>query len=548
MRRIGWLAGLFALALPAAGPGANFRLSDGLAVAGVYNTSGGNDAIVSLDGRWVFYRQDVDGIDAVELWRVATVGGTPERVSGILPAGSNVFGIELVPDGSRIVFYSPQDDADLAELYSHPVGAPAGSYVKVNSPLAPGSHLLASGAYSPDSARTLYYSGPDTLGTDTAKLWVAELDGSSQTPIVTLPLGRDFSRLTAPPDFAHALYVADAAVASRYELWSVPMAGGTPVKLNGALATGGDVSEIAASPAGGVAIYLADQQVDGRRELYVVPVAGGAATKLNATLAAGREISAAVFTPSGGRILYVESEIGTGTIREIWSVAPDGSGRVALLPAMTTGGALAWIGLDDDYLLYVADQLVDERYELFSVPLAGGAAVKLNPTLVTDGDVAFDQNAQPRVTPDGSRVVYAADQSANGLENLYSVPIGGGTATPVGTAAVFGLTDIRGIAIASDSDRVAMVRWLNPLLPGATPSVHLWLASLQGGGWTRIDSCGELCEVWPYWTFSPADPGQLFYLADQEVDGRFDLFRGDACLLCDGFDIGTTVRWSATAP
>lgn len=547
MRRASILAGLFSLALPAAGLAGNFRLSDGLAVAGVYHTSS-DDAVVSHDGRWVFYRQDVDGVDAVELWRAPAVGGTPERISGLLPAGTNVFGLELVPDGSRVLFYSPQDDADLAELFSHPVGAPAGSYVKVNFPLATGTHLSGSSAYSPDSARTLYSSAPDTPGTEAAKLWVAELDGSSQTPIVTLPLGRGFERIAASPDFAHALYVADAAVAGRFELWSVPIAGGTAVKLNGALVSGGDVLEVAPSPAGGVAIYIADQQVDARRELYIVPLAGGAATKLNATLAAGREIGGAVFTPSGERIVYAESDISGGTLRELWSVAPDGSGRVALLPAMTSGGAITWLGFDDDHLAYVADQLVDERFELFSVPLTGGSAVKLNPTLVANGDIVYDQSAAPRITPDGTRVVYAADQTTNNIENLYSVPIGGGTATPVGSTTVFGLTDIRSLLIAGDNDHVAMVRWLNPVLPGSTPSVHLWLASLEGGGWKRVDSCGELCEVWPTPVFSPADPGRLFYLADQEVDDRYDLYAGDACLLCDGFEIGTTVRWSATAP
>ena len=42
-------------------------------------------------------------------------------------------------------------------------------------------------------------------------------------------------------------------------------------------------------------------------------------------------------------------------------------------------------------VVYSADQETDEVVELFSVPLAGGAFLKLNPSLVPNGDTyAFE--------------------------------------------------------------------------------------------------------------------------------------------------------------
>ena len=36
---------------------------------------------------------------------------------------------------------------------------------------------------------------------------------------------------------------------------------------------------------------------------------------------------------------------------------------------------------------------------------------------------------------------------------------------------------------------------------------------------------------------------QAIYNADQEVDGQSDLYLGDLCVLCDGFEGGESGRW-----
>src|SRR5262249_40728650 len=161
-----------------------------------------------------------------------------------------------------------------------------------------------------------------------------------------------------------------------------------PVKLNPPLVAGGSVGGsfettlILISPDSTRVVYLADQEVDGRVELYSVPIAGGPAVKLNGALV------------NGGNVLHP-------SCRRPAAITPDGT-RVVYLP----------------------DQQVDERFELFSVPITGGTAIRLNGNLVAGGDVQPLSFTEPfALSADGARVVYVADQEVDERVELYSVPV-----------------------------------------------------------------------------------------------------------------------------
>jgi Tol biopolymer transport system component len=215
---------------------------------------------------------------------------------------------------------------------------------------------------------------------------------------------------------------------------------------------------------------------------------------------------------------------------------------------MVAGGNLAALTFDSDHVVFVADKQVDEVFELFSVPIAGGAVVKLSPLLPAGGDVVTGPHSGPKITPDGTRVVYAADQGVNGIDNIYSVPIGGGPSTAIGGAATFGSSTIQGFILSPDGSRAARVRRFR-FLPTSAWSTHLAVAPLAGGGWQQVDSCpAEICDIALDPIFSPTDPKAIFYTADQEADERWDLYAADVCLLCDGFEVGTPERWSLVVP
>jgi len=81
---------------------------------------------------------------------------------------------------------------------------------------------------------------------------------------------------------------------------------------------------------------------------------------------------------------------------------------------------------DGALVVYLADRGIDGTFELFSAPVDGSRRpVKLNGWLARGGDVLDGRtSSRPfRLSPDGKRVVYRADQRADEVFELFSVPI-----------------------------------------------------------------------------------------------------------------------------
>ena len=76
--------------------------------------------------------------------------------------------------------------------------------------------------------------------------------------------------------------------------------------------------------------------------------------------------------------------------------------------------------LDSLYIFYIADQEVDNRAELFRVPVGGGQSVKYSDLLVAGGNVP-----DFRLDPKGQRILYLADQTTNEVYELWSIGING---------------------------------------------------------------------------------------------------------------------------
>ena len=91
--------------------------------------------------------------------------------------------------------------------------------------------------------------------------------------------------------------------------------------------------------------------------------------------------------------------------------------------ALAVGGDVEELQVSPDgsTVVYRADQDTEQVFELYSVPIGGGVATKLNGALTASGDVwgGF------QISPDGFTVVYRAVQDTDQLTELYSVPIGG---------------------------------------------------------------------------------------------------------------------------
>lgn len=246
-----------------------------------------------------------------------------------------------------------------------------------NVQLSPGPVLLTSPAtISPDSERAVY--------ADAAGLWSVPLHGGAPVPLMTLLPGRQvYGAARITPDGARVVYVADQDTQGKPELYSVPISGGPSVRISKDLVLGGHVLNFDLSLSLDQVYYEADAVTNNTVELWRVPVTGGLSVRVNRTLPA---TNYDVFEyANGGSPEYVVYRVGR-TVQgryELWSVSATGtssSARRISPSSMVTGGAVNdhFSISPDGSVVYLADTIDDNRFDLWSVPIAGGTSTRLD--------------------------------------------------------------------------------------------------------------------------------------------------------------------------
>lgn len=474
------------------------------------------------DGAYLVYCVDPTAngaLDDWDLYSVPSTGGTPVKLTGTLASASwPTWAIS--PDGSRVVYAARLVGDSGIQLYSVPIDGPAEAAVRLNPPLAWAGGV--SELYiTPDSGTVVYVSDQDTRYEN--ELYSVPIAGGASTKL-NGPLvegGRLWSSaVEISPDGSRVLYRASQDTKGVTELYCVPTHGGTPVKLNPELVAGGDVrGEAAFSPDGRWVVYRADQDVDEAVDLYRVPVSGGASSRLSAAMAADRGIDTFAISPDSSRVIYYADQ-DTDDLYEIYSVPLLGGSVVKLNRPLPAGGGI-WRSLnitaDSAYLVYQASQDTADVVEIYSVPLAGGTVVKLNAPMVSGGDVN-----NLNLSPDGSTVVYLADQETDGVDELYSVAVTGGTATKLNGALVGG-GDVEPYSwdISPDGTRVVYIadqeadeRWELYSVPTAG-GVPLKLSGvLVSGG--DVSSCA-----------AHPDSSMTLFAADKDTNDRLAIYLAD---------------------
>ncbi len=325
------------------------------------------------------------------------------------------------------------------------------------------------------------------------------------------------------PEGSRVVFAADQDTDQVFELYSAAIGGGIPAKLNGALVAGGDVSflpgEYLVAPNSSFVVYRADQQTDGVVEVYSVGLLGGSATRLNGALVSGGSVIGHAISANTLRVVY-HADQDTNDVFELYSVPINGGASVKLNGALTPGGNVLLlqssaflVSPDGSTVVYAADQDADEVFELFSVPITGGASTRLNGSLVSGGDIT-----RFFISPDSAWVVYRADETTDEVFELHSVPIGGGARTrlngtlvsggDVGTAVVF-TTDGSRVVYGADQD--------------ADGVSELYSVPIAGGATTRLN--GTLAVGGNVMDFSVSPDGShVVYRADAAADEVFELY------------------------
>jgi len=167
--------------------------------------------------------------------------------------------------------------------------------------------------------------------------------------------------------------------------------------------------------------------------------------------------------------------------------------------------------------VYLADQTTDELHELHSVRTDGSQpAVKLSGTLVAGGDVGAYAIAA------NGRVVYLADALADEVYQLFSVPSAGGVPTQLDDGPVSG-GDVRDFTLSPTADRAffradqdvdeVIELYSVPLLGGVAPTS---LSTFHG--FTDVDDGFQ----------ATRDGRSCLYIADQDTNGVNELYLAPA--------------------
>lgn len=404
----------------------------------------------------------------------AGAGVINTEISGNMLVNGTVYRGRVSPDGSRVVFTGDLEFNGMSELYSVPTRG--GQRVRLS-----GDHLINGGNVD--------------------------------------------SEFQIAPNSQRVVFRADKDENDKFELWSVPITGGAPVRLNQLLAYNQDVTEFEISPDSLRVVYAVSVDGDAPINIYSVPIAGGYQQKLNGDvgstgMAYNFEISA-----DSKWVVYMMQNDGE-TVTNLYSVPiidPIPGDRVSLngTPDINADGVWNYqITPDGARVVYSAHQDRADATELYSVPIRGptGSDIKLNP------DFPINRYVQTyRITPDSSQVVYLADQNTDNRLELFSVPTGGG-AVPIRLTDMITFTNPD--ADVDDDfeitpNSLGVVFRVNPAY---TNTYDLYAAALDGVAWKRLSPTLADGETVDYFAIAPSSWGVVYH---SNIGGRYQLYSRD---------------------
>ena len=386
-----------------------------------------------------------------------------------------------------------------------------------------------------------------------------------------LPVGGDVTDFASSSDSRFVVYIADQNQDDVFDLFSQSLQLGDPVQLSALATPLSDVVDFEISFNSPYVVYLADQDNNDVFELYSAPIAGGPTVRLNEDLGVTADVTGFQIDLRGENVVYTVDQGVLGG-DQLFSVPITGGASIQLSPdvAFENGNfndvidfrITSFSTID---VVFLADSITNDQFELFSVPVTGGTPVRISGEFFGSGDVleGFE------ISADGSRVIYVADPILEGQFELFSTPLGGGTATqltvsgaPIASTPSTALLPDKPFAISRDSQQVVFLAnfsggtgqlfsvpidggtpiSLDAAAPGAvsenyqikpdgtqvffvpeTTPGNLYSVPIGGGAAEQINgdlpSSGRVSEF-----IVSTDVQRVIYLANQNSVDRFDLF------------------------
>lgn len=270
-------------------------------------------------------------------------------------------------------------------------------------------------------------------------------------------------------------------------------------------------------------LFIADRETDGVNELWLYSVETGTAAKVNQTLVAGGNVTSFAMSPDRKWIAYVaDQEIDERFelyIRDVSLSNPAIKGSAPFpIPGTDVSDNPVWAP-DSSRVAYRSDQELDERFDLMTVIPSGVThGFIVPPGLNKSADVVQDSYVW---SPDSSRIAFLADVITPNRFELYS-------STPKGTSRlrinpVLGAGQvITDHAWAPDSSAIAY-----RANQGANNEYELYVADpeTEGSGTAVGGTSGTTNANVEAGSLSWAPDGsRIAFIADIDTDEVFDLY------------------------
>jgi Tol biopolymer transport system component len=320
------------------------------------------------------------------------------------------------------------------------------------------------------------------------------------------------------PVFPPIVFMADRDTNGTVELYVSNNEGAEIIKLSGNMVSGGNVVDFQVSPDGGSVTYVADQARDEVFELYVVPVdktADENAVKISGLFMAGSGIFQFSWAPNNSRVAYIADQ-DIEDLFELYTNLPGGGDNVRISQQ---------IGLDRDVdefawapnsqkIAYLANHNLLTAIDLYTALPDVSSSGQLNSSGVASGQKVMSFEWSPGSTS----IAFIADKGGIGFTDFFRLY----TTSP---------NNNNNILVSGNLDSTSDVRTFKWMPNGLRIA---YVVELAVGGFELFTT---LRDIEPSilisndledanednFTWAP-DSSRIAYIADQGGTGVFELF------------------------
>jgi len=305
------------------------------------------------------------------------------------------------------------------------------------------------------------------------------------------------------PDGKWIVFRADKEVEGKFELYSVPTIGGTPIKISGEMIAAGDVSSsYKISPDSSRVVFRADKTVNGEFELYRASISANSVILLSkigqnpfSLLRTGHVSNEFEISPYGSRVVYsadkeADGQFGlysvriigpTGTLNGVTITLPIPD-PIIISPSLTLTNDAINFQISSSSSQVVFKAVDNDVTNLYRVSIVGDdepfnvSGLQDDPVAIPEGHLDF------KISPDGSRVVYMAEINDAKVE-LYSASMANNILPSKISALHFFDLGIQSFEISPNSSRVV---FKIPKNPPFNRNARLYSVHTSGGDQINI--------------------------------------------------------------